>query len=103
MKEYQEIRDTSPLGLKMLNDQLRALHFRMKNVIGKDIRNKSINIGHVDDEFGTEINITDNQVIITATEAISQRVTKEEVGTEVIQNAESLGSHKWEDMVILCI
>ena len=60
-------------------------------LIGKDIRNKSINIGHVDDEFGTEINITDNQVIITATEAISQRVTKEEVGTEVIQNAESWG------------
>lgn len=42
MKEYQEIRDTSPLGLKMLNDQLRLLWFRVKNTTTKDIRDNAI-------------------------------------------------------------
>ena len=40
MKEYQEIRDTSPLGLKMLNDQLRLLWFKTKNTTTKDVRGR---------------------------------------------------------------
>ena len=42
MKEYQEIRDTSPLGLKMLNDQLRLLWFKTKNTNTKDIRDGAV-------------------------------------------------------------
>lgn len=43
MKEYQVIRDTSPLSLKVLNDQLRFLWWRVKNITDKDIRNISAN------------------------------------------------------------
>jgi len=42
MRDFEEIRDTEPLSLKKLNDQLRQLWFRAKNVTGKDIRFNTI-------------------------------------------------------------
>lgn len=43
MRDYEEIRNfTDPLSLKKLNDQLRQLWFRAKNVTGKDIRFNTI-------------------------------------------------------------
>lgn len=42
MREYQEIRDTSPLSLKLLNDQLRLLWYRVKNITTKDIRDDAV-------------------------------------------------------------
>ncbi len=45
MRDFEEIRDTSPLGLKKLNDQLRQLWFKTKNATGKDIRFDTIEAG----------------------------------------------------------
>lgn len=39
MRDYEEIRNfTDPLSLKKLNDQLRLLWYKTKNITGKDIR-----------------------------------------------------------------
>ena len=42
MFEFQEIIDTSPLGIKRLNDQLRELWNKAKNVTSKDIRSGAV-------------------------------------------------------------
>lgn len=47
MKEYQIIRDTSPLSLKTLNDQLMLLWNKVKNIDGRDIRQNAIEGKHI--------------------------------------------------------
>ena len=44
MFEFQEIIDTSSLGIKRLNDQLRQLWNKAKNVTSKDIRDDAIDL-----------------------------------------------------------
>ena len=44
MFEFQEIIDTTPLSIKRLNDQLRQLWNKAKNVTSKDIRDNAIDL-----------------------------------------------------------
>jgi hypothetical protein len=73
MKEYQEIRDTSPLGLKMLNDQLRLLWFKAKNTTTKDIRNGAVTLNKLASDVGQSLDLSSN-------ESISLRISDIEVG-----------------------
>lgn len=47
MIDFEEIRDTSPLSLKKLNDQMRMLWFKTKNITSKDIRVNAIESKHI--------------------------------------------------------
>jgi hypothetical protein len=73
MKEYQEIRDTSPLGLKILNDQLRLLWFKAKNTTTKDIRNGAVTLNKLASDVGQSLDLSSN-------ESISLRISDIEVG-----------------------
>lgn len=98
MRNFERIRDTSPLSLKSLTSQLQMLFFRVRNITGKDIRENEITIGHVVDGFGTGINISENEIIIQATESINQRVKTGDFESYQTQTAEQISSRvKTED------
>jgi hypothetical protein len=73
LKEYQEIRDTSPLGLKMLNDQLRLLWFRVKNTTTRDIRNGAVTLNKLASDVGQSLDLSSN-------ESISLRISDIDIG-----------------------
>src|SRR5690554_1110527 len=70
MKEYQEIRDTSPLGLKMLNDQLRLLWFKAKNTTTRDIRNGAVTLNKLASDVGQSLDLSSNNSITLRIEDI---------------------------------
>lgn len=47
MREFQEIIDTTPLSLARLNDQLRLLWDKSRNITGKDIRFNTISANQI--------------------------------------------------------
>ena len=56
MFEFQEIIDTSPLGIKRLNDQLRQLWNKSRNMDTKDIRNGAVTGDKISDDVMAMIN-----------------------------------------------
>ena len=58
MFEFQEIIDTSPLGIKRLNDQLRQLWNKAKNVTSKDIRSGDV----TGEKISADVMVVINQV-----------------------------------------
>lgn len=64
MRDYEEIRDTSPLSLKKLNDQFRLLWFKTKNITGKDIRVNSIEAKHIAAEAIEAKHIKANELVV---------------------------------------
>jgi hypothetical protein len=88
MKEYQEIRDTSPLGLKMLNDQLRLLWFKAKNTTTKDIRNGAVTLNKLASDVGQSLDLSSNTSISLK---IAEGLNSLEIGgRNLIPNSQSV-------------